>query len=67
MLKRRTILALLTYRRLIEVAKQTGISGVARKTKPEMVRVIAGKRTVKTAEILELLTLQELKTLSRTA
>jgi len=65
MVQRRKLLATLTRARLAELAAQLGIPGLSGKSKDTVVQAIAGARTVKTADLLQSLSRDELKALCR--
>ena len=66
MVQRRRILAALTRARLADLAAQFEISGISGKSKDAVVSAVAAARTVKTADLLAMLSRDELKALCRT-
>ena len=66
MVQRRRILEALTRARLADLAAEFEIAGLSGKPKDAVVEAIAGARAVKTANLLETLSRDELKSLCRT-
>ncbi len=66
MVQRRRILEALTRARLADLGAQFGLAGLSGKSKDVVVKAIAGTRAVKTAQLLETLSRDELKSLCRT-
>lgn len=65
MVQRRKVLAGLTRTRLIDLARALGVPGLGGKSKDEIIRGMATARSVKTRQVLEAMTRDELKAACR--